>query len=202
MTLSHGFAGLVLAAAVLAGAPALAQSTAAKPSCAAGDTVVWENSRPKSIMSPATSTTENEHGAYACKSAADAAGYHASGRKSSSMHSAKATPRWMGSSKMGTPAPAGAMGDSSMKNDSMGASPAPGAMASSKHHHHKHGSAMASPARFRRRPNSGRASQAQINGRALQRARDFFMLRRHVDATPARSSSGPSPRRSAPYHIR
>jgi hypothetical protein len=98
--------------------PAFAQ-TAATPSCAAGDPVVWENTSSKSKvyhMQGDSYYGKTKHGTYACKSAADSAGYHASGSKTSTAPDAMT-------------------------------SPAPAASASAKHHHKHHSkSASASPA--------------------------------------------------------
>ncbi len=107
--------------------PAFAQ-TGATPSCAAGDPVVWENTGSKSKvyhMQGDSYYGKTKHGTYACKSAADSAGYHASGSKTPSKSS----------STTGSTA-SGAM-----------TSPAPAASASAKHHHKHHSkSASASPA--------------------------------------------------------
>ncbi len=69
-----------LLAAVIAAAPAAAPAASSMPSCAAGDPVVWENTKSHVYHLPGDKyygTTK--HGVYACKSAADAAGYHAPG---------------------------------------------------------------------------------------------------------------------------
>jgi hypothetical protein len=61
-----------------------AQTAGAKPTCAAGDTVVWENTNSKAYHLPGDKYYGNtKHGAYACRSAADSAGYHLAGAKSS-----------------------------------------------------------------------------------------------------------------------
>ena len=121
------FLTLALATAVCATAvPAFAQSGGSKPSCAAGDPVVWENWRSKVYhMSGDKYYGTTKHGAYACKSAADGAGYHASGSKSSKSS-------------------ASASDDSSASG---AASPDPMASGTtSGKHHHKHHKGMASPA--------------------------------------------------------
>ncbi len=101
--------------------PALAQTSQTMPTCAAGDPVVWENSSSKVYHEQGDSYFgKTKHGAYACKSAADSAGYHLSG--SSKKASAKASPSAMS-----------------------GAATASPAATTSKHHHH-HGSASPSPA--------------------------------------------------------
>jgi len=102
--------------------PALAQTSQAMPTCAAGDPVVWENSSSKVYHAQGDSYFgKTKHGAYACKSAADSAGYHLSG--SSKNASAKASPSAMS-----------------------GAATASPAATTSKHHHHHHSSASPAPA--------------------------------------------------------
>ena len=117
---------VAVAIGVGAAPAAFAQSTSAKPSCAVGDPVVWENSSSKVYhMSGDKYYGTTKHGAYACKSAADGAGYHASGGKH-----------------------AKAMSGGASSTDDSAASPAPMASASpsGKHHHKHHMSGMASPA--------------------------------------------------------
>jgi hypothetical protein len=99
--------------------PAFAQAAApAAPACASGDPVVWENSSSKVYhMQGDSYYGKTKKGAYACKSTADAAGYHASGSKSGTK----------------TPASPSAM-----------ASAAPSPMASAKSRHHRKAS-TASP---------------------------------------------------------
>lgn len=81
----HKFFTIVAFAAATAGAgtmPAIAQ-TGAMPTCAAGDPVVWENSKSKAYHLQGDSYFgKTKHGSYACKSAADSAGYHVAGSKS------------------------------------------------------------------------------------------------------------------------
>jgi hypothetical protein len=106
-------------------APALAQSASATPSCAAGDPVVWENSSSKVYHLQGDSYYgKTKHGAYACKSAADAAGYHVSGSKSSK------------GSSTSSPAPA---------SDSMASPSAMSSAKPAKHHHHRKSSASPAP---------------------------------------------------------
>jgi len=79
------FLTIIAFAAATAGAgavPAIAQ-TGAMPTCAAGDPVVWENSKSKAYHLQGDSYFgKTKHGSYACKSAADSAGYHVAGSKS------------------------------------------------------------------------------------------------------------------------
>jgi len=116
--MSKTFARIIVVAGIAvcaSGLAAGAQSDSSKPSCAAGDAVVWENTNTKVYHLAGDSFYgKTKHGAYACKSAADSAGYHLAGSKHSSMTA--------------SPAP--------MASDS----PAPN---HKKHHHHA--GAMASP---------------------------------------------------------
>jgi hypothetical protein len=75
----------VLAVALSAiGTPSIAQTSAPKPTCAAGDAVVWENTRSKVYhLEGDKYYGTTKHGQYACRSAADTAGYHAAGTKAS-----------------------------------------------------------------------------------------------------------------------
>jgi hypothetical protein len=117
--LTFAVSALLCASAI----PALAQTTPAMPTCAAGDPVVWENSSSKVYHESGDSYFgKTKHGAYACKSAADGAGYHLSGSSSK---------------KASSPASPSAMS---------GAGTASPAATSSKHHHHHHGSASPAPA--------------------------------------------------------
>jgi hypothetical protein len=76
---------VVLCAASL---PAHAQ-TGAKPACAVGDAVVWENTSTKAYHLPGDTFYGNtKHGQYACRSAADSAGYHLAGAKTGSKKAA------------------------------------------------------------------------------------------------------------------
>jgi hypothetical protein len=116
----RGFVGLVAMTLALNGLAARAQSGGAKPTCAAGDTVVWENTKSKVYHLPGdTFYGTTKHGAYACRSAADGAGYHLAGGKSHAMHAGSA------------------MSD---------ASPAPLASATPYGSHHKHHHQMSSAA--------------------------------------------------------
>ena len=118
------FTAFALAPVVVASVPVEAQ-TAAMPTCASGDPVVWENSSSKVYhMQGDSYFGKTKHGAYACKSAADTSGYHASGSTSS-----KAKTTASPAAGRGTPA-----------------SPGPMASASSGHHHRHHKSTTASPA--------------------------------------------------------
>jgi hypothetical protein len=106
---------------------AQAQTSGAKPTCAAGDPVVWENTNTKVYHLSGDSFYGNtKHGAYACKSTADSAGFHLAGGKRGAMTGAMtgATP----SATSASPAP-------------MDSATPPG----HHKHHHKFG-AMASPA--------------------------------------------------------
>jgi hypothetical protein len=81
------------AALSLSPVPARAQTSAAKPTCAAGDSVVWENSSTKAYHLPGDKYYGNtKHGAYACRSAADNAGYHLAGAKGRAAHPGAASP--------------------------------------------------------------------------------------------------------------
>jgi hypothetical protein len=123
MRVMRPFHLFAVAAFLLASAPALAQSSSTKPTCAAGDPVVWVNSSSKVYHEQGDQYYGNtKHGKYACKSAAEAAGNHASGQKS----------------KSASPAP--------KASPASGASAPPGPMSSSKHHHHKSSKMTSSPA--------------------------------------------------------
>ncbi len=107
-------------------APGFAQSantsSAAKPSCAAGDPVVWENTASKTKAYHASGDKyygNTKQGKYVCESQAKSDGYH------EAKSSGKASPSAGASPKPAAP------------------SPAPSATPGSKHHHHK---AAASPA--------------------------------------------------------
>lgn len=126
----------------LALAPALANPASAAgvmPSCAAGDRVVWENTSSKSKAYHVRGDRyfgTTKHGAYACQSDAEKAGYHAAKMRAGKM--------------------AGSAGNADDATDTttpaMGATAAPAAMTSpsattGKHHHRKHHpKANASPA--------------------------------------------------------
>jgi Tfp pilus assembly protein PilV len=98
---------------------AQAQMSVTKPTCAAGDIVVWENAKTKAYHLPGDKYYGNtKHGAYACRSAADTAGYHLAGAKS------KAAP-----ADDGSPEP--------MASDTP--------PAAHHHHHHANAGAAASP---------------------------------------------------------
>jgi hypothetical protein len=126
---SFSIAALLCAAAV----PAFAStSTAAMPTCAAGDPVVWENLSSSKVyhLQGDKYFGATKKGQYACKSAADAAGYHASGSKTSGTSTATPTPAMAG--------------------------PSPMASSSSKHHHKKSKStASPEPGGVGASPNAG-----------------------------------------------
>jgi hypothetical protein len=120
-----------LAALFAAGiAPAHAQSTssAAMPTCASGDPVVWENTKSKKHvyhMSGDKYYGKSKAGKYVCESQAKSDGYHAAGTKG------------------------GAMSGGTPNADAPSAAPSPaasGSMSMGKHHKHHHGMGMASPA--------------------------------------------------------
>src|SRR5450631_4759019 len=95
--MNKGLAYLLVATICATGLPAFAQSGTAKPSCAPGDAVVWENTNTKAYHLPGDKYYGNtKHGAYACRSAADSGGYHLAGSKGASTSSpvpmATATP--------------------------------------------------------------------------------------------------------------
>jgi hypothetical protein len=108
----------IAAALPLSGLAAQAQTGATRPTCAAGDTVVWENTNTKAYHLPGDKYYGNtKHGAYACRSAADNAGYHLAGAKGNAATTGPGSP-----APIGTDTPAAA------------------------HHHHHHSGAAASPA--------------------------------------------------------
>jgi len=114
---------------VTVAAPAAADQT--MPSCAAGDPVVWENSNSKVYHLKGDKYFGNtKSGTYACKSAADGAGYHAAKSSASSKKS--------GAASAATSAP------------DADADASPSAMSSTaprkKHHRHHKSSTSASPA--------------------------------------------------------
>jgi len=76
--LKRFFAITVFAAAVLPGAAVSAKTTGTMPACAAGDPVVWVNTKSKVYHMQGDPYYGNtKAGKYACKSDADAAGDHA-----------------------------------------------------------------------------------------------------------------------------
>jgi len=87
------FFAIALLAAVAALAPAVpaqAKTTTTMPSCAAGDPVVWVNTKTKVYHMEGDSYYGNtKSGKYACKSAADSSGAHAA-KSAGSTKSAKA----------------------------------------------------------------------------------------------------------------
>lgn len=102
----------IAAAALAAGAPAGAQTAATAsgtmPSCAAGDPVVWENTKSKAYhMQGDAYYGTTKHGKYACKSAADSTGFHAAGSsaKSPAMHGAATSPMPMSAGVAASPMP-------------------------------------------------------------------------------------------------
>lgn len=133
MNLRHSLllAGFAAATAGLVPAAAPAATSTAMPACAAGDPVVWENSRSKVFHLQGDSYYgKTKSGSYACQSTAVAAGYHAIGTKSTKSGISAGS-----AAVPGTMATAGAMA-------------APGAMASPgmmKHHRRHHGMASPSP---------------------------------------------------------
>ena len=83
--MNKGLAHLLVATICATGLPVFAQSGSAKPSCAPGDAVVWENTNTKAYLLPGDKYYGNtKHGAYACRSAADSGGYHLAGSKGAS----------------------------------------------------------------------------------------------------------------------
>jgi hypothetical protein len=134
---SHIMHGGAFAVALVAGTivlPAQSQTTAAKPACAAGDAVVWENTSTKAYHLAGDKYYGNtKHGAYACRSAADSAGYHLAGAKSggSMSSAAKTNPSPAAMSDSPTPAPL--------------ASGSPAAAHHGKHHHRSSGAASPTP---------------------------------------------------------
>ncbi|MBD5606487.1 MAG: hypothetical protein IAI48_15560 [Candidatus Eremiobacteraeota bacterium] len=114
------------AAAIAAGASssAFAQATATQPTCGEGDVTVWENTSTKVYhLQGDKYYGKTKHGAYACKSAADSAGFHAAGSKSAKSASGAATSGAVASpAAMASAAPAG------------------------KHHRHKKSTASPAPA--------------------------------------------------------
>ncbi len=92
------FAFLFPAVLCVGSLAAQAQTAGAKPVCAAGDAVVWENTSSKAYHLAGDKFYGNtKHGAYACRSTADSAGYHLAGAKSGSKNTRAAGP--------GSPAP-------------------------------------------------------------------------------------------------
>jgi hypothetical protein len=102
------FAALALAAACTLPAAAPASSgtaMTAMPTCAAGDPVVWVNTKTKVYHMKGDSYFGNtKSGKYACKSAADAMGAHAAGSGSSMTGTSKKSKGK--STMMASPAPA------------------------------------------------------------------------------------------------
>jgi hypothetical protein len=117
---------LIVAALALSGLPVQAQTSATKPTCAAGDVVVWENTSSKAYHLPGDKYYgKTKHGAYACRSAADTAGFHLAGAKGKAV-----TPPAESPAAAESPAPM------------TSSTPA----AKGRHHHHKSGAATPSPA--------------------------------------------------------
>ena len=113
-------AAIVALSSLLALAPHAAQAapSATMPTCASGDPVVWENAKSKVFHLQGDSYYgKTKSGAYACESAAVAAGYHLSGSKKTT----GATPA------PGTPAVT--------STDAAGDAPAPVATPHSRHRH-------------------------------------------------------------------
>ena len=116
--MKKGFSVVFVAALCVSAIPASATSILGKPICKPGDPVVWENTSTKVYhLSGDKYYGNTKHGAYACRSAADTAGYHLAGAK-------------------GKAEPAGARSPAPMASDT----PA----AAHHRHHHKSGAA-ASP---------------------------------------------------------
>jgi hypothetical protein len=123
----HAFVAAAFLFAAFPAAPVLAQSSDTKPTCAAGDPVVWVNTSSKVYHTQDDQYYgKTKHGKYACKSAAEAAGNHLSGQKS------------------GAPGPKASAASSGKHHSSSMASPAPSATSSGSKHHHK-SKAKASP---------------------------------------------------------
>jgi hypothetical protein len=93
--MKHVLTIAALTIALLPGTGASAATTAAMPSCAAGDPVVWVNTKSKVYHLPGDPYYGNtKAGKYACKSDADAAGDHApkGSAKTARTHRGKAAP--------------------------------------------------------------------------------------------------------------
>ncbi len=121
------FALAALFAAGIAPAHAQTSSSAAMPTCAAGDPVVWENTKGSKHVYHLSGDKyygKTKAGKYVCESQAKTDGYHAAGSKGGAM-----------------------AGDSpSASTPSAAPSPAASGMSMGKHHRHHHGMGMASPA--------------------------------------------------------
>jgi hypothetical protein len=93
---TFGLAAVFAASALFAAAPpARAAADQTMPTCAAGDQVVWENTKSGSKVYHLKGDKyfgNTKSGKYACKSAADAAGYHAAAMQGSSASAADASP--------------------------------------------------------------------------------------------------------------
>ena len=119
---------VLCAAASIATGSASAQSSAAKPSCAPGDPVVWVNTNSGVYhMQGDRYYGTTKSGTYLCKSAADAKQYHAA-----STHAMKGS-KSAGATSAASAMPA--MGASAMP--AMGASPDAMTSPSGKRHHRK-----------------------------------------------------------------
>ncbi len=107
-------------------------SNMAMPSCAAGDSVVWANTRTKAYHMPGTPRYgKTRHGKFVCMSQATSMGFHAAKRESmSGSNGSMGSMGTSGSMAPGTMASPGMMDDSSMSSH-MG-----------KHHKKRHGSMM------------------------------------------------------------
>jgi hypothetical protein len=81
--MKKSFSILFVVALCASAIPASATSILGKPICKPGDPVVWENTSTKVYhLSGDKYYGNTKHGAYACQSDANGAGYHASGQKS------------------------------------------------------------------------------------------------------------------------
>ncbi len=83
--MKKSFSILFVVALCVSAVPASAASVLGKPICKPGDPVVWENTSTKVYhLSGDKYYGNTKHGAYACRSDADGAGYHVSGQKGAS----------------------------------------------------------------------------------------------------------------------
>ena len=83
--MKKSFSVFFVVALCVSAMPASATSILGKPICKPGDPVVWENTSTKVYhLSGDKYYGNTKHGAYACQSAADGAGYHVSGQKHAS----------------------------------------------------------------------------------------------------------------------
>lgn len=124
---------LAIAASFAVSVPAFAQQsmgTAAMPTCASGDPVVWANTSTKKYHMPGDSYYgKTKHGKYLCKSAADTQNYKAAGMHASKSPSGAAPGTNMNTESAASPMPSGMMSSGSMTS----------------HKHRRHHGMMASP---------------------------------------------------------